>query len=430
MGYRGPRQCRPRERQALCVYSTSSRGAIGSGLSTHRTRASSSYRAPTASRSSPSGPTRASCLQRSKHRPSSWPPESGRPDRRLSQLRRQERRPPEPTVRTRPVSRGNRRRYPAKPVPTRLRHVASMNPASAVKTRTLVLAEREQPPTGRMLMLLGGRRWAEPVTEQPEFETTRYGASSTPPTTSIPSTCTLSEFADPRSAALGCRTPCCDWADALSRKALSASTVGSRIEGHCSRACGQHYADHRTLRRLPRPLREALPQPRARRKRDDAALRGRGALDDPCHAAQGLSAAYRMGRHPLVAPVAERVAGAVASRGVAMTVVRRGTPAVDPARAAAVEAVGQGLAAVGHVAVTIKVAPPGRSSRTTCTSTRRPPCKGRSRRSAGCTRYCRSRNSCALRASGLRTGGLFRPDGDTLDRKERLARLDELPMAA
>ncbi len=60
----------------------------------------------------------------------------------------------------------------AKPVPTRLRHVASIDPASAVKTRTLVLAEREQPPTGRMLMLLGGRRWAEPVTEQPEFETT------------------------------------------------------------------------------------------------------------------------------------------------------------------------------------------------------------------------------------------------------------------
>jgi spore coat protein A len=46
----------------------------------------------------------------------------------------------------------------AKPVPTRLRHVASIDPASAVKTRTLMLAEREQPPTGRMLMLLDGRR--------------------------------------------------------------------------------------------------------------------------------------------------------------------------------------------------------------------------------------------------------------------------------
>ncbi len=58
----------------------------------------------------------------------------------------------------------------AKPIPARLRSIARLDPATAVKTRTLTLTDRPDPATGRMLMLLGGRRWAAPVSEQPELD--------------------------------------------------------------------------------------------------------------------------------------------------------------------------------------------------------------------------------------------------------------------
>jgi spore coat protein A len=58
-----------------------------------------------------------------------------------------------------------------KAMPSRLRRIAPLDPASAVKTRTLTLADRTDRATGRMLMLLDGRRWAAPVTERPELDT-------------------------------------------------------------------------------------------------------------------------------------------------------------------------------------------------------------------------------------------------------------------
>ncbi len=60
----------------------------------------------------------------------------------------------------------------ARPMPARLRRIAPIDPASAARTRTLTLTDRTDRATGRMLMLLDGRRWADPVTEQPELDTT------------------------------------------------------------------------------------------------------------------------------------------------------------------------------------------------------------------------------------------------------------------
>jgi spore coat protein A len=57
------------------------------------------------------------------------------------------------------------------PIPRSIRRVASLDPASARKTRNLVLVERDESEhPGRMQMLLDGRRWTDPVTEQPELD--------------------------------------------------------------------------------------------------------------------------------------------------------------------------------------------------------------------------------------------------------------------
>ena len=58
------------------------------------------------------------------------------------------------------------------PLPARLRPAATLKPASAVTTRTLTLNGYEDPQTHRMLMLLDGKRWHEPVTEKPVLDST------------------------------------------------------------------------------------------------------------------------------------------------------------------------------------------------------------------------------------------------------------------
>jgi spore coat protein A len=60
-------------------------------------------------------------------------------------------------------------RKPA-PLPARLRAVAKLKPALAVRTRTLTLNGYVDPQSHRMLMLLDGKRWHEPVTEKPELD--------------------------------------------------------------------------------------------------------------------------------------------------------------------------------------------------------------------------------------------------------------------
>ena len=52
-------------------------------------------------------------------------------------------------------------------VPKTLRPVPRIAEASAARTRTLSLGEAMEPGAGRMLMLLNGARWHEPITEQP-----------------------------------------------------------------------------------------------------------------------------------------------------------------------------------------------------------------------------------------------------------------------
>jgi spore coat protein A, manganese oxidase len=57
------------------------------------------------------------------------------------------------------------------PLPAVLRSVARLAPSAAARTRTLTLEEFHDPSARRMLMLLGGKRWHDPVTEKPELGT-------------------------------------------------------------------------------------------------------------------------------------------------------------------------------------------------------------------------------------------------------------------
>jgi spore coat protein A len=58
-----------------------------------------------------------------------------------------------------------------RPLPARLRSIARLAPATAIKSRTLTLDEYRDPATGRMTMLLNGTYWRQPVTEAPELDT-------------------------------------------------------------------------------------------------------------------------------------------------------------------------------------------------------------------------------------------------------------------
>ena len=60
---------------------------------------------------------------------------------------------------------------PAPPLPATLRPVTRFAAVSARRTRNLTLDEYHDPVTGRMLMLLGGKYWHDPVTEKPELGT-------------------------------------------------------------------------------------------------------------------------------------------------------------------------------------------------------------------------------------------------------------------
>ena len=56
------------------------------------------------------------------------------------------------------------------PLPAKLRPVRKIPESTAVHTRTLTLNEYHDPQTHRMLMLLDGKHWHEPVTEKPELD--------------------------------------------------------------------------------------------------------------------------------------------------------------------------------------------------------------------------------------------------------------------
>ncbi len=55
-------------------------------------------------------------------------------------------------------------------LPSKLRAITRLSPRLASKTRTLTLNEYEDPTTHKMLMLLNGAYWREPVTETPELD--------------------------------------------------------------------------------------------------------------------------------------------------------------------------------------------------------------------------------------------------------------------
>jgi spore coat protein A len=67
-----------------------------------------------------------------------------------------------------PVPSGGTTKSP--PLPANLRPIAKLAPAAAVRTRVLTLNEYEDPKTHRMVMLLNGTYWSQPVTETPALD--------------------------------------------------------------------------------------------------------------------------------------------------------------------------------------------------------------------------------------------------------------------
>jgi spore coat protein A len=59
---------------------------------------------------------------------------------------------------------------PLVPIPSSLRTIPRIPEAESVKTRLMILREYMEPAPKRMLMLLNGTRWHEPVTERPELD--------------------------------------------------------------------------------------------------------------------------------------------------------------------------------------------------------------------------------------------------------------------
>jgi spore coat protein A len=60
---------------------------------------------------------------------------------------------------------------PTRPIPAKLRPIVPLLESEARASRTLTLGEYKEPGSGRMLMLLGGKRWQEPLTEEPRLGT-------------------------------------------------------------------------------------------------------------------------------------------------------------------------------------------------------------------------------------------------------------------
>ena len=150
-------------------------------------------------------------------------------------------------------------------------------PSAAVKTRTLTLDEYHDVPAHRMLMLLDGKYWHDPVTEKPAARHGRGVELDEPHRRHPPHPPAPRALPDPRSPALRRRRVPDLGNDALARSAGAPRAERGGMEGHRGRRSRHGHAHHRALRGLRRPLRLALPRARARGQRDDAPLRGGGA---------------------------------------------------------------------------------------------------------------------------------------------------------
>lgn len=76
------------------------------------------------------------------------------------------RQPADPILQFRVRDHG-RRDVAAAPVPAALRQVPRIEPASAVRERILTVGEMDDAIGNAMMMMLGGRHWSDPVTEEP-----------------------------------------------------------------------------------------------------------------------------------------------------------------------------------------------------------------------------------------------------------------------
>ena len=166
----------------------------------------------------------------------------------------------------------------AAPLPAKLRTITKLSPRLAARTRTLTLNEYEDPTTHKMLMLLNGAYWREPVTETPELDSVEIWSfvNLTGDTHPIHLHLVRFQILDRQKF---------DVDEYLRTGAMlhvggpvlpDASEAGWKDTVRAEPATRD--AHHRALRRLRGPLRMALPRARARGQRDDAPLRGRRAL--------------------------------------------------------------------------------------------------------------------------------------------------------
>ncbi len=184
-------------------------------------------------------------------------------------------------------------------LPPRLRAIARIPESSAVKTRTLTLNEYADPKTHRMTMLLDGKYWREPVTETPEIDTVEILEPREPHRGHPPDPPAPRALSGARPAEVRHRRVHVPGHDAHGGAAPAAGGARGRLERHHPRRARRRHAHHRALRGVRRPVRVALPPPRARGERDDAAARGG-------RAREGLTAARRVAYDARVATWLER----------------------------------------------------------------------------------------------------------------------------
>ena len=159
-------------------------------------------------------------------------------------------------------------------VPGRLRAVPRLRTEDAVRTRMLTVGEVVSMNGQPLRMLLNGTRWSAPVTETPQLDTTEIWSLVNVTDDAHPIHLHLVRFQVlDRRAFDVFQYP--DRGDrALRGAGRAAGPVGGGLEGYGAGGPRHDHPHHHPLRRVCRTVRLALPHPRTRGQRDDAALRG------------------------------------------------------------------------------------------------------------------------------------------------------------
>ena len=144
-------------------------------------------------------------------------------------------------------------------LPVSLRTIEKLQESAAVKTRMLSLDEVDDPVQNPVKMLLNGKNWHDPVTENPTLNSTEIWNLINPTDDSHPIHLHLVRFQilDRRKfETFGYLT---HQQSEVHGAARASRSHRSWLEGHGSRGAWNGHEDHCAVRRLRRKVRLALP---------------------------------------------------------------------------------------------------------------------------------------------------------------------------